>query len=148
MTDIINKRIAKGQLLALDVSEQEATHICDGGTTVAWVELAKRDGGLAIQTLTNTEFQRIADRLVEDGLRPELANDRASVVGVIVEGAKKSVPTGAWYDSNLHSAIACAFFLSLVQDVFTIEDTAQAESQEFAKLLGVDADKPVEIITP
>ena len=133
------KLIPIGDLLALDVQEQEARILCDGGAFIDWHKLARKDGGLALAVLDDADFGKIVQELRRAGLPGTAPADRGTVLNLIWAIAESEVPPAPWYDRSLHSAVACANLLTLAFQAWGYDAEAEAvrESESFAKLLGV-----------
>ena len=129
-----------GTLIARGIQEQEAKHITGNKPTVLWHELARIDGALAISVLTEAEFDLIVAELRRAGL-PEVKPTRQEVLNLVWTIAASECPEFGtpWYSHELHSSVACAQLLALVQQAwsFDAETTKQRELENFSKLLGV-----------
>lgn len=133
------KLIPIGDLLALEVQEQEAHILCEGQTFIEWHKLARKDGGLALAVLDDADFNKIVQELHRAGLPDTAPTDRATVLHLLWAAAESQVPPFPWYDRGLHSAVACANLLTLAFQAWGYDDDKEAEreAQSFAKLLGV-----------
>lgn len=136
------KLIPIGDLLALEVQEQEARILCDGGAFVEWHKLARRDGGLALAVLDDEDFDLLVQELRRAGLPSTAPADRKTVLHLVWAVAEGQVPPAPWYDRELHSAVACANLLTLAYQAwgYDAKQEAERESESFAKLLGVATD--------
>lgn len=133
------KLIPLGDLLALDVQEQEARILCDGGAFIEWHKLARKDGGLALAVLDDADFDKIVQELRRAGLPSTAPADRTTVLHLVWAVAEGQVPPAPWYDRDLHSAVACAALLTLAYQAWGYDAAKEAEREResFAKLLGV-----------
>jgi hypothetical protein len=125
------------------MQEQEARYICDNGSTVLWHELARIDGALAINVLTDDEFNLIVAELWRAGLPATDTFTRTNLIELVwtVAGNECPEPTSRWYSVSLHSAVACAQLLALVEQSWGFDEqvTKQRELDLFATRLGVAA---------
>lgn len=137
-----DREVPIGALLARGVSEQEAQHLCDNKPTLLWHRLARVDGNLAISVLTDDEFGLIVAELQRAGL-PAVDITRQDVINLIWTIAGNECPESGslWYSADLHSAVACAQLLALVQQAWGFDQNLvkQRELENFGKLLGVAA---------
>lgn len=133
------KLIPIGDLLALEVQEQEARILCEGSNIIEWHKLARKDGGLALAVLDDADFDKIVQELRRAGLPDTAPADRATVLLLVWTIAESEVPPAPWYDRELHSAVACAQLLTLAFQAWGYDAEAEAarKSESFAKLLGV-----------
>lgn len=133
------KLIPIGDLLALEVQEQEAHILCEGYTFIEWHKLARKDGGLALAVLDDADFNKIVQELHRAGLPDTAPADRNTVLSLIWANAESEVPPAPWYDRGLHSAVACAHLLTLAFQAWGYDAAKEAEREieSFAKLLGV-----------
>ena len=136
-----DREVPIGALLALGLQEQEAQHLCDNKPTVLWHRLARVDGNLAISVLTDEEFDLVRQELARAGLPGAHERTRQEAVGYVLLLAGELCPEGPWYSVDLHSAVACAILLGLVQQAwgFDEQQVKQRELENFGKLLGVAA---------
>ena len=134
-----DRQVPVGTLVAQGISEQEAKAICEGEPTVAWVDLARRDGKLALAVLTPDEFNNIADVLVNKGIPREQVQTPDGLVEVLIAFARSQSPSGSWYNHSLTSSVACAALLCLAQEAegYTEVQTRKAEVANFAAKLGI-----------
>jgi len=137
-----DREVPFGVLIARGIQEQEARHICDNQATVLWHKLARIDGSLAISVLTDDEFNLITAELRRAGL-PAVNITRQDVISLVwtIAGNECPDPASSWYSVDLHSAVACAQLLALVQQAwgFDAEQVKQRDVENFGKLLGVAA---------
>lgn len=130
-----------GALIARGVQEQEARHITGNKATVPWHELARADGGLALAVMTDQEFDLIRQELGRAGVPTASTLTHQDVFNLIVAIAENECPAKGtlWYSTELHSAVACAQLLALVQQSwgFDDQDQRQKELDLFASRLGV-----------
>lgn len=134
-----DRQVPIGTLVANGLSEQEAKTLCNNKPTVAWVDLARRDGTLALTVLTPDEFNNIADVLVQKGIPREQVQTPEGLVEVLIAFARSQSPAGSWYNHSLTSAVACAALLCLAQEAegYTEVQTKEAKIANFAAKLGV-----------
>lgn len=138
-----DREVPIGALLARGIQEQEAHHICGNKPTVPWHKLARIDGGLAISVLTEEEFGLILAELRRGGLPAVAEFTRQNLLELVITIAANECPEHGtpWYNTELHSAVACAQLLKLVQQSwgFDADEVKRREQSNFAKLLGVAA---------
>jgi hypothetical protein len=138
-----NREVPIGTLIARGIQEQEARHICDNQATVPWHKLARIDGALALAVLTPDEFALITAELQRAGLPAVDTITRQDVISLVwtIAGNECPKPGTLWYSVDLHSAVACAQLLALVQQAWGFDPEAEKQKQleSFGKLLGVAA---------
>lgn len=135
----LNRTVDRDDLKDHALHAFEIDRIFGPTQTIAWTALARYDGTLALQVLTDEEYRLIANALVAEGLPPEQVAKPEGLVEVLVAVAHFDCPKGEWYDASLVSAVACAKLLSLTQQAWGYDEAvAKAnESVAFAKVLGV-----------
>lgn len=138
-----DRQVPIGTLVANGLSEQEAKTLCENKATVAWVDLARTDGTLALAVLTPEEFDGITDVIVKKGVPREQVQTPEGLVEVLIAFARSQSPAGTWYNHSLTSAVACAALLCLVQEAegYTEVQTKEAKIANFAAKLGVKIDE-------
>jgi hypothetical protein len=135
-----DREVPIGALLARGIQQQEANRITGNKPAVLWHELARQDGGLALAVLTEAEFHLIVAELRRAGL-PEVEPTQQEVLNLIWTIAASECPAFGtpWYSHELHSSVACAQLLTLVQQAwsFDAEQAKQRQLDLFAAKLGV-----------
>ena len=139
MNEQLNRTVSRDDLKDHALHAFEIDRIFGPTQTMTWPELARHDGALALQLLTDEEYRLIANALVAEGLPPEQVAKPEGLIEVLVAVAHFECPKGEWYDGGLVSAVACAKLLTLTQQEWGYEEAvAKANQTEaFAKSLGV-----------
>lgn len=127
--------VTREELIAQGIPPTVVEEYLEGADAISFYELARFDGIAAIRTLTEDEFASVRAELMTQGMPAEQEITPPLVLGTIWACAQGMCPSlGTGYDSSLHSAVACALFLRLVEDSLNRTDDSL---KDFARTLGV-----------
>lgn len=130
----LGELIFKGKL-----TEQQALEMTDGRPDMKYHHLVRKDGLLALKILTQHEIDLLIDELRRGGLPEDAPATAETIANLVWTFAQNECPQGDWYTPDLHSAVACAHLLTLMQDAFGYDEVRQREKEieDFASKLGV-----------
>lgn len=128
--------VPKAVLIEQGLELQEVDFITDQQPTIEWHNLARYDGQLAVNVLTDEEFDAIAKLCAANGAPLKARTELVRLVWFL---AQSGLPKGAWNTQELHSAVATGVLLKLAQDAWGLpaDQRAAQESLDFRAKLGI-----------